>query len=297
VAQRGYADEIVDPKSAARLREEQKKLVSQTTMPAQRLSLLLDQSSDTPGREAAIADAIADPQFPVRDSRTGSLYEAEQRAPAGVLAGLKRRLEAGLELPFHVEEALEKLDTVDDGPIAEAILDVSRDRREDHAVPALAGPKVISTLLAEYLQCMALHRANRSDQVLGEKAYRLADRLRSVRPGTFIEGILARTNTEDLETISSLAHLISIYGDSGGSRKPRLRIDDDAKTALVGALKRWAGILGSSKESKRSQLADLASAIGRTGAVEALPELKMLLDEDLRRRVIKDDGPACCCGQ
>jgi hypothetical protein len=41
-----------------------------------------------------------------------------------VLQGLRQRLEAGLQLPYHADELLLNLDVTDEGPIAKAILDV-----------------------------------------------------------------------------------------------------------------------------------------------------------------------------
>jgi hypothetical protein len=108
VTERAYADEIRDTATAARLRSERRKALAVATEPVERLRLLLEQSPDHPGRDAGITAAIADAGFPVGDQQGGSSFHyAQQRAPAAVLEGLRQRLEAGLELPFHAYDLLE----------------------------------------------------------------------------------------------------------------------------------------------------------------------------------------------
>jgi len=110
VAQRGFAGEIRDTAAVARLRSERDKALALATKPIDRLRLLLEQSADHPDRDAGIIAAIADPRFPVRDQQvSSSLYYAQQRAPAAVLEGLRQRVEARLEIPFHSYDLLERL--------------------------------------------------------------------------------------------------------------------------------------------------------------------------------------------
>jgi hypothetical protein len=111
VAERGYADEIRDGATAARLRGERDKALALATEPVERLRLLLEQSPARPGRDADITAAISDARFPIRDQQGGSsFYYAHQRAPVAVLNGLRSRVEAGLELPFHAYDLLDQLE-------------------------------------------------------------------------------------------------------------------------------------------------------------------------------------------
>jgi hypothetical protein len=156
VAKRGDVEEIRDPATAVRLRAEREKALAQATVPTERLHLLLEQSPDYPDRDAAIAAAIADAGFPVRDQHAGSsLYFAHQRAPAAVLKGLRQRLEAGLELPYHAYDLLAQMEVIDEGPIASAILDASRDDRHANAISVMAGLKTVGALVDKFLACAA----------------------------------------------------------------------------------------------------------------------------------------------
>ena len=81
IAARGYAEDIGVPAIAVKLRALMQIALEQATEPSERLRLLLVQPADFSGRDAAITAAIADPGFPVRGDRGGSLYFAEQHAP------------------------------------------------------------------------------------------------------------------------------------------------------------------------------------------------------------------------
>lgn len=144
VAKRGYAEEIRDPATAKRLHEEREKALDRATEPVERLRLLLEQSPSYPERDAGITAAIADARFPIKEQPGGSsLYHAQERAPGAVLRGLRQRLEAGLPLPLHADDLLKQLETTDDGPIATAILDVSKDAYQLNATAVIAGPKTV----------------------------------------------------------------------------------------------------------------------------------------------------------
>jgi hypothetical protein len=82
---------------------------------------------------------------------------------------LKRRIEAGLELPFHADDFLDQLDVVDDGPIAAVILDTRHDNRTDDKLAVLAGPKTTGALIDKFLACTAALRADRSNRQLSDE--------------------------------------------------------------------------------------------------------------------------------
>jgi hypothetical protein len=179
VAQRGYADEIRDSASAARLRSERDKALAVVTEPVERLRLLLEQPPNYPGRDAGITAAIADAHFPIRDQQGGSsFYYAQQRAPAAVLEGLRQRLEAARELPFHAHDLLSQLEVTDEGPIAAAIVDMSYDNRDVDAAAIMAGPKTVSALVDKYLACAQALKDRRAPTtaVLSDEYHRLLSR-------------------------------------------------------------------------------------------------------------------------
>jgi hypothetical protein len=220
VAQRGDADEIHDTAAAARLRSERDKALARATEPGDRLGLLLQQSPDHPGRDAGIIAAIADTGFPVRDQRGGSsLYYAQQRAPAAFREGLRQRVEAGLELPFHAYDLLGQLDVTDEGSIAAAILDVSRDTRDLNSLAVMAGPKTVGTLVDKFLACVQAFKAGGSNRSLSDEYHRLRDRIGATRAPIVLGEIIARADTKDPHLISSLASLVFLHGDHADRKR------------------------------------------------------------------------------
>jgi hypothetical protein len=283
IAQQGYADEVRDAAISARLKDETVKLLNETASPSKRLSLLLHQPPDFPDREALIAAAIADPAYPVRDSHAAnSIYLAQERAPAGIRDGLRKRLEAGLELPFHADDFLEQLEVTDDGPIATAILDVKDDKGIRNPVALLAGPQTVAALVDRFLECTKAARHDRMNQQLWEMQRRLRDRLAMTRASLLIAAILERANTTDIDHIHALAELIYTHGDDD-ARKRSIPPEPSTKPKMVAALRAWTGTVIASQDSWRYDLCEVAEAIGRSGIPELLPELKQLLDEDQAR--------------
>jgi NACHT C-terminal Alpha/Beta 2 len=290
VAERGYADEIRDPATAARLLRVRDRILAQATDPVKRLHLLLDQPPDYPGRDAGITAAIADARFPVRDQHSGtSFYYAHERAPAAVLQGLRQRLEAGLELPFHAIDFLDQLDVTDEGPIAAAILDVSTDNRDAIAISIMAGPRTVAALLDKSLACAEALKARRNDRGLSEEYYRLRSRIAATRVTYFVEAIMARANTEDPDLIACLASLVFLHGDRDDQHLP-MRVDLTLKPQLVGILRRWVEVVISTPKGERYHLNEVSNAVGRFGFRELIPEVKRLLDEDLTRLEKARDG-------
>ena len=285
VAQRGYADEIRDTAAAGRLQSERDKALALAIEPVDRLRLLLEQSADQPGRDAGITAAIADARFPVRDQQGGASFSyAHERAAAAVLEGVRQRLEAGLKLPFHAYDLLKQLEVADEGPIAAAILDISRDSREVNATTVMAGPKTVGALVDKYLACAQALKVRRTPTTadLSGEYHRLLSRIAATRAPSFLAAVMERADTNDPGLISSLASLVSSHGDHDDRKSP-MPVAPDLKPQLIAILRSWVERVIASPSSGRHDLNEVSNAIGRLGFRELVLELKRLLDEDLAR--------------
>lgn len=290
VASLVYPEEINDPMTAERLAHERSKLLAAAKNPAERLRLLLNASTSEPRRDAEITAAIADPDFPVRDRQGGtSLYFAQERAPAAVLQGLKIRVEAGLELPFHADELLNQLEVVDEGPIAAAILDTSRDKHGDDKLAILAGTKTTGSLIDKFLERAAARRADQNNRQLYDEYRRLKSRVEATRPATFVEALITRANTDNPLLICDLADLVSSHGDFN-ERNQSIPVVAEAKTAIISILRQWVDVVVTSPDAERGHLNEVSNAIGRFGFHELVPELTLLLDQELTRRARAREG-------
>jgi hypothetical protein len=290
IARRGYAEENHGPAIAEKLRAVRARSLEQVIRPSERLHLLLQQPSDYPGRDEAIAVAIADPQFPVKDRQSGSLYLAQQSAPEAVLDGLRRRLEAGLELPYHADELLLKLDVIDAGPIVDALLDASRESRDIDAAAVVAGPRTVEKLLDEFLACAEALRAVRNDRAISDQYRRLETRIHGTRAPIFAGAIAQKANSTDPNVISSLASLVAHHGGRYEDRKQPLAIDPTMKATWIELLRCWVDTVIGAPTGRRYDLNEVSNAIGRLGFSELLPELKRLLDEELSRLAKAREG-------
>jgi hypothetical protein len=283
LAKRGFADDIYDPAAMTRLQIERDKAFALATDPLERFRLLLDQPPNHPGRDAAIAAAIADPKFPVRDQHGGaSLYLAQERAPTAILQGLRQRLEAGLQLPFHADDLLREIEVIDVGPIATRILDVSHDDRDTDRIAVVAGPKTVNALVDHYLTRAQALKSDRGNRDLNDEYNRLRSRISATRAPSFVAALMIHANSADPLIVASLASLVSFHGGSSDRMLP-LPVHPAIKPELIDLLRTWVEVVTESPGSERYQLNDVSNAIGRFGFRELVPELKRLLDEDLLR--------------
>jgi hypothetical protein len=285
LSQRGYSGDITDPAAAERLRIEWEKLVVNAADPSVRIGMLLHGREVSPEDEAAIEDAVASGDFPVRDQHAGStLYLAWERYPEVVGRGLLRRLADGLELPFGADEYLAKVSPVDDGPVAGLATDNNAPERPGITAARVAGPKVARALMdavadAANRLAAAPHNEKRGPS---DELRMWEDRLAVTPAASFFSALLSRDTNEAPHVIGAIASVIAQHG-SHDQDKPLLELGGEAGRviALVSA---WARVLVADSESHRHQLSSLATAIGRLGRTELLDALKSLRDQDEQRR-------------
>jgi hypothetical protein len=292
IAKAGYATEIQDAAVAERLQAIQTRLANATSDPSQRLGLLFQQSADVPGRDAAITAAIADRQFVVTNPQSSWLYLAERVAPTALREGLQQRLAAGFDMPLHADEVLLKLDVVDNGPTVDAVLDVAREDRKNDAAAALVGLTTVEALIDRFLATAKALQANQSDRALSDEYHRIETRTHCTRPAIFAAAILRKGESDDPSVIASLASLVAHHGARHGDGEKPLAVDPGTRAAWIDLLRRWTKAVLLIPSGGRWQMSQVANAIGRVGLDEVVPELKLLLDEDLLRHSKAQAGRA-----
>lgn len=283
VARRAYADDIHDAAIAEKLRAIRAEALERATEPSERLSLLLQQPADDAGRDAAIAATIADARFAVNNTQSSWLYVTQRDAPAALAKGLRQRLEAGLDLPYHAGDVLLKLDVVDEGPIVDAVLDVDRENRSTNAAAGLVGPATIDALIDKYLTTARAVRTARDDRALWDVHHRIESRIHCTRPAIFAASVLRKGQTDDPYIISALASLVAHHGDRHEDHDKPLGIDPAMRTAWIELLRRWIDVMIASPAAGRHELCHVGNAAGRLGFGELVPDLRRLLDEELSR--------------
>ena len=298
LAKKGYADELADGLFVERLRAARQALIREETNSLRRASLIMSFGEASDVEEAALADAIASPDFPARDQNSSSLlHRGFRQFPGPIARGLLRRLEAGLELPFRAEDLLSGVPSVDDGPIVKTAIDIAADGRIAGAAARLVGPKTTGALIETYLGLNeAMHAAaGRGNVTLADQYNDVRHRINVTRASSFVPAILNRQELDDPRVIGLLAELIAQHGQDDDNWKKPLDVGPGELPRAISMIRAWVEKVIPKAKDRGYTLAEVASAIGRVGRVELLPDLKRLLDADLAR--VADEGAAQKRGQ
>lgn len=273
LARMGYAHEISDPEIAKRLLCEERNLIQSESGHLDRLALLLRPSLEAETAETEIETVIASPGFPAAHEQAAEIVaEASRLYPRAVARGLVRRLEQRLEIPYRSVGLLDGLTPVDEGPIADLVADPESPRRVAEQAIKVVGPKIVGTLIDRYL---ILDEKRGEREPWNAEMREVHTRITQVRPEILAKACLDRSGTDRPETISAISHMIACAKTQTYGECP-LKSDENLARNLVGALRRWAKVLCSSSESKRTDLMSLATAIGwllRSELMESLQEL------------------------
>jgi hypothetical protein len=285
LAAKGYAEEIADPVTRERLRNERERLFEREAAPLARIGLVLASPNPSEADKEQIAAAIEAADFPARDQNASwQVRRAWERYPEQVTRGLVRRLEAGRDLPFHAREMLAATPAVDDGPIAAAATNLDAAAPFAHVAASVIGPRTAGTLIDSLLALADEMVATRGpyDRAASERHGILTDRLRATRPTSFAPALLSRGQTDQPHRSGLLADLLAGHGTDESRRKP-FAVEDHVRRELIGLVHRWADTLLSSPDSRRYQLAEVGRAIGRLAELELVGDLTRLLATDLER--------------
>ncbi len=287
LAQRGYSGDITERFAAERLRIEREKLIANSTDPSARIGLLLDGRKTSAESEAAIEEAVAAQDFPARDQHARStIYRAWERYPEAVGRALLRRLKAGLELPFSADDYLARVPPVDDGPVAGLALDRSAPEAAGITAARVAGPKTARSLMEAMVDAAHRLAAAPENEKRGpsEELRAWQDRLAVTPVASFVTAVLTRDAGDPPHAIGAISSLIGRHGSHDHDKAP-LELGGEAER-VIGLLRAWASALISDPESRRYQLSNVGTAIGRLARAELLDALQDLRDEDARRRQV-----------
>jgi hypothetical protein len=117
---------------------------------------------------------------------------------------------------------------------------------------------------------------------MAREYHTLRDRIALTRTSSFIDAILLRGRTDQVESIGLLAELVAAHG-SEDSRKRPLVSESSRLLELIECVRRWVEVVISSPSSARRDLANVAIAIGRIGRSDLVLDLRRLLVEELMR--------------
>jgi len=132
------------------------------------------------------------------------IYHAYELYPEQVVAGLLALLEQGKKVPFGAEAMLRMSDVViDDGPLADCVLKHTGDGRDAAIAASIVGPKTVRNLIDQMFDL----DTRIYDESLDDEYHQITNLISVGNIRSFAEAILERSNTEDPNQISNLAHL------------------------------------------------------------------------------------------
>jgi len=284
LARKGYADDIPDPESAARLRRERQSCIEGEGNALTKLDLLMEGEAKDLAIAGQIAALIASEDFSVKDSRAPRIMKgAFERYPKETGEALLIRIQAGRDLPYQSEELLKDVAAVDEGAIPKMVIDCARDNLVANTAAVMVGPKTVGILIDGFLALdKKIQEMTRPiDEVTRDEYYRLRDRISISRTEAFLTALLDRSDTKDPHCISVLADLLARHGK--GVEKGRLQAEPALIEPIVSVVKIWVEVLLASPQANRHQFVEVVRAIERLPRPEFVERLHRLLEEDLSR--------------
>jgi len=279
LASKRYPEHLTDPALDARLAAVRSAVLARETQSGY---LLLEVAERKPADAEALIAALfqrSDIEFndPVVDYGVRRAYEEFPRALA---AALTARLAGGQSLPHRAGAYLKGAPMVDDGPLADAVLDPSTPARRLHAAAAVVGPATVSALFDQLFALDDQVRAGgRYDQSLSDAHARLESALTATRQDVFVRVLAARGRTDNPRHIGLMADLLARHGHEGGDSVPPIAAAHrDAVRVVVEA---WIAALLRAPEPVRRVSADVARAAGRLADASLAEPLRHLLERDL----------------
>jgi len=275
--------EFSDPEISARVQKERDKFFNEESSSEKKLSALLHTNSQDLVSGQEIRELVEKIDFSEnRQSNEWSIQRAYEHYPKDVVSGLLSLLEQSKQVPFHTGEMLRSSDVViDDGSLVDCILENSEEKRTQAIVAGIAGLKTIALLIDQLLTVHANIKENngKHDKSLSDEYFRLKDLISCTKVSVFIQSILEKADTENLEDIEMLLDLLSQHGVS--HEKKHYVLDESLHKKVIAVVQRWAEILLASSEASRAQFAKIAQATERLASPELVPVLLKLLAEEL----------------
>ena len=292
LARQGYAREVADPDAAQRLRSEHLRLIEAEQNPLKKLHAFLDYARDGHDVRKEVRALIESPEFAANDQHAAwAVAEAHKLYAGDVVVALTHRLEAGMEIPFRAEQYLQAAEiAIDEGPLVDIVLGPDASRKITRSAAAIAGPQTVGRLIDLLIPVhAAVTDINQpASEAVRQRHQELTEKIANASLTSLGKALLARSGTDKPAEIGLFADLLSRHSDP--IEQPLLRFREPLLGQFVELAERWAEVLMGTSDSTRSQLANVATVMGRLAAPEFVPVLGTMLAEDLKRwRAVREE--------
>ncbi|MEH2499854.1 hypothetical protein V1294_006333 [Bradyrhizobium sp. AZCC 1678] len=286
LAKDGYDREIADPAIRERLKAEREEMDAESTDDIAHLYSLIQKDA----QPTEIQTALEALDFASKDDRSPHLlYEIRQKYPAAIPDACRTWLKAGKQLPLHIDEHLNGASPRSDTAVL-AIAIADGTDRSSLVAAALCDTGEVATLLdiASKKREALVGQSYSTHRVLYDEIRVFEQRIANTQAEAFVGALLALPQTSDPSEINFFADLIGSHGKYG-SQSGSLVLPEPQHERLAALLSSWATALVNDPRSTRAQLAELAIAICRTPSPSLSKSIKLMLDEDIRRKTSGED--------
>jgi hypothetical protein len=286
VASDGYPNTLSDENLNARLAEMRRALLASENDATQVIQYLTGGKHvelATEGiAEDRIASIIQSPEFPVDENRArGAVQTAFSLYPNAVAGAILHRIAHGLAVPYGSEELLGQVFSVDDGPVAAAVLDGAIPVSSLRAACTVVGPITVGRLIDALVLLDDEWRANgrQLTEAARQEYMRVTEAIRATRQTSLLPALLSRAKVDQPHRIRMMADLLARHGNSH-EREP-INVSEDLHAQLSQVLEHWIEIMLTSSDANRHQFADVVRAIECLPESQFVPGLKVMLERDL----------------
>jgi len=280
LANAGYGVELIDPTQRARLAALGTAQDAGQTDPIRAVVRLADTLPPEDAIGERLAKMIEQASFPgTTEQGVFAIKRAFENYPHHTRRALFNRIQAGLPVPYGIEDMLKDAPIVDEGPLAASILDNAAPDRLARFTPTFIGAETIGKVIDQLFVVDDKGRADDWRNESNRKEYwRLKGILAATRQVPFVQALVKRAGSENPHRIKAMADLLAGHGKGGQEMQT---FPADVRQALTDAIDRWISILLSSPEANRHQLADVACAIERVPQPRFAGALAIMLERDL----------------
>jgi hypothetical protein len=285
IAKRDHPGAFHDPNITARLKAIEADFAKQHQNMLHRLELIADMSPVDAQIAQDVETMIASPEFPAKDQHAHwALSRVQGKCPERIAAGMMRRLELGLDLPFRSREFFAAAPLVDDGPIAAIACRLDGRNEAGGCAASVIGPRTIGELLRTYLAFRANDPSRPAFTKAESDSYSCCQtRLQLSRAEPFVHAWLTLADTTDPAEVAALTDLFALHGETE-DRGFLLEISEGDKDRVNQVLLRWKDIFVAADPPHRGHLAKISAALARLGRPSASDTIFTLIDIDLKLR-------------
>ncbi len=282
IAEGDYPEELTDGALNTRLATERARLATQKNDPAQVLwRLTRGNPANAAGKIAAL---VGSRDFAAAAGQTGhALGRAVELFPAEVAAGMIERIVADLPLPYDVEKLLDRVATIDGGPVADIAADPNTSDDRLNAAVSIVGPKVVGTLIDRFLDMHDLFAAKNWQLSEPERnAYHRLDGLIALsRQEPFLAAWLERARSAPPKRIRVMAEMLVRHGRNSRPKPPPISGEGN-RSALRDVLTGWIDAFLAARRSNSGDFGVLARVVERLADAHFAKALHEMLERDLK---------------